>query len=71
MIRKSGNRFSEKDHAPPKKHDPEKWKPVFMLHSKSWSANRFHPNDCALAAKPAARYLIVIHVTDQNMGAYR
>jgi hypothetical protein len=29
MIRKSGNRFSEKDPASPLKHDPEEWSPVF------------------------------------------
>jgi hypothetical protein len=29
MIPKSGYRFSEKDHAPPIEHDPEKWIPVF------------------------------------------
>jgi hypothetical protein len=32
MIRKSGNRFSPKDHAS-KKHDPEKWEPVFTKRS--------------------------------------
>jgi hypothetical protein len=29
MIPKSGNRFSDKIMLKGKKHDPEKWKPVF------------------------------------------
>jgi hypothetical protein len=29
MIPKSGDRFSEKDHAQTKSYDPEKWEPVF------------------------------------------
>jgi len=29
MIRKSGNRFSDKIMRKQKEHDPEKWEPVF------------------------------------------
>jgi len=45
MIRKSGNRFSEKIMLNKIEHDPEKWEPVFRkdhAQLKCWSANRFN-----------------------------
>jgi hypothetical protein len=54
MIRKSGNRFSEKDHAPPK---------------KSWSANRFNPKRLGSSGKPVGSVSRHHPFTDQNHGS--
>jgi hypothetical protein len=46
MIPKSGNRFSEKDHAQTKSYDPEKWEPVFgknHVQTKSYDPEKWEP----------------------------